>query len=209
MKIALLGWGSLLWDHRAEFDAHHEHWELEGPHLKLEFSRVSRTRNGALTLVLDSENGKSCQIAYSLSKRKDPDDAICDLRCREGTILRNIGFYFADGSRQQSRDDEVLQTIKVWALKKSIDAVIWSDLASNFAHNSKVQKPFSVQNALLHIQALDVEGKVRTAEYVWRAPDFIQTPLRDALRSQPWFHDMAENHVPWPQKLRSRSSSHV
>ena len=92
MKIAILGWGSLLWDQRAEFDKQHEGWQFDGPSLKLEFSRVSETRNNALTLVLDSNNGNSCQVAYALSNRKNPDDAICDLRCREGTTLKNIGF---------------------------------------------------------------------------------------------------------------------
>jgi hypothetical protein len=38
-----------------------------------------------------------------------------------------------------------------------------------------------------HIQALDAIGKAKTAEYVWRAAEFIETPLRTALQSQPWF----------------------
>ena len=42
MKIAILGWGSLLWDEHAEFDKEHNDWQLEGPSLKLEFSRISR-----------------------------------------------------------------------------------------------------------------------------------------------------------------------
>lgn len=65
MKIAILGWGSLLWDQRAEFDKKHEDWQFDGPSLMLEFSRVSQTRNGALTLVLDFNNGKPCQVAYA------------------------------------------------------------------------------------------------------------------------------------------------
>ena len=115
MKIAILGWGSLLWEQRAEFDKQHEAWQFDGPSLKLEFSRVSQTRNDALTLVLDINNGKSCQVAYALSKRKNPDDAICDLRCREGTTLKNIGFHFANGSQKQSREEEALKSIQSWA----------------------------------------------------------------------------------------------
>ncbi len=185
MKIAILGWGSLLWDHHVEFDKQHEEWQFDGPSLTLEFSRISLSRNRALTLVIDSENGKLCQVAYAFSKRRNPDDAICDLRCREGTTLKNIGFYFADESRKQARDYQSLVSIRDWASSKKIDVTIWTDLESNFQQIRKT--PFSIESALSYIQCLDPEGKVKAAEYVWRAPKFIETPLREALQSQPWF----------------------
>lgn len=187
MRIAILGWGSLLWDPRNEFDSQREDWQFDGPSLKLEFSRVSRKRSDALTLVIDAKNGKSCLVAYAISKRKSPDDAICDLRCREGATLKKIGFYFADGTREQSRDPESLASIRTWAAKKKMDVVIWTDLESNFKDKSRNRKPFSVESALSHIQALDAKGKAKAAEYVWRAREFIDTPLRKALQSQPWF----------------------
>lgn len=187
MKIAILGWGSLLWDKRAEFDEQHEEWQFDGPSIMIEFSRVSKTRNGALTLVLDTKNGKACQAAYTLSKRKNPDDAICDVRSREGTTLKNVGFYFADNSRKQAREEQVLKTIQNWASEKKIDVVIWTDLESNFEKESKCGKPFSIETALCHIQSLDDKGKAMAAEYVWRSPTFVNTPLREVLQSQPWF----------------------
>ena len=58
MKIAILGWGSLLWDRQAEFDKHHDDWQFDGPSLQLEFSRVSESRKDALTLVVDTNHGK-------------------------------------------------------------------------------------------------------------------------------------------------------
>lgn len=51
MSIAILGWGSLLWDERPEFDQHHGVWQFDGPHLNLEFSRKSSSRENALTLA--------------------------------------------------------------------------------------------------------------------------------------------------------------
>ncbi|MDO8939712.1 MAG: hypothetical protein Q7U98_11180 [Methylicorpusculum sp.] len=187
MNIAILGWGSLLWDNRPEFDEQHEEWLFDGPSLKIEFSRVSKTRNGALTLVLDAKNGKECQVAYALSKRKNPDDAICDVRSREGTTLKNVGFHFAEISRNQARDEEVLKAVQNWASKKKIDVVIWTDLESNFDEKSECKRPFSIETALCHIQVLDSQGKAKAAEYVWRTPAFVATPLREALQSQPWF----------------------
>jgi len=187
LKTAILGWGSLLWDKRPEFDQWHAEWQLDGPRLQLEFSRVSTSRDGALTLVLDTKNGSPCQVAYALSKRRDPNDAISDIRCREGTTLKNIGFYFADGSQSQAKDADVLQKIQAWVAQKELDVAIWTDLECNFMEKSKFKKPYSTDAALEHIQALDREAKARAAEYIWRAPEFIETPLRTVLQSQPWF----------------------
>ena len=152
---------------------------------------MSQTRNDALTLVLDTKNGTSCRVAYAISKRKKPDDAFCDVRCREGTTLKNVGFCFADNSRNQAQEKEVLKTIQDWALKMKIDVVIWTDLQSNFEQKSRCKNSFSIEAALCHIQALDSSGKAMAAEYVWRSPAFVSTPLRQALESQPWFNNTA------------------
>jgi hypothetical protein len=95
-RIAILGWGSLLWDKRPEFDDHHGEWQTDGPALPLEFTRVSTSRGGARTLVIDPVHGTMCPTAYAISKRRNPEDAIADLRCREGTIMRHMGFYFRE-----------------------------------------------------------------------------------------------------------------
>ena len=184
-QIVILGWGSLLWDARPEFDEQHEAWELDGPVLKVEFSRVSQSRRGALTLVIDPTNGAACRVAYTKSNRRDPEDAICDLRSREGTTRANIGFFFADGSRQKSRDSGALRSIEAWAKTKKCEVVVWTDLGSNF--DKVCGKPFVIDAALAHVQSLDDEAKSGTANYVWRAPAFIDTPLRRALQTQPWF----------------------
>lgn len=186
MKIAILGWGSLLWDKNKVFDEHHREWLLDGPNLKLEFSRVSSTRNDALTLVLDLVNGVPCHVAYTTSRRKQPDVAINDLVLREGTNLANIGYTFLDESRKNG-DDESLGVIRAWASKMKIDVVIWTNLKSNFEAESRVKEPFTVKSAQRHIQLLDAEGKAKASEYVWRTPSFVSTPLRDALQSSPWF----------------------
>src|SRR5262245_19864397 len=88
--VAILGWGSLLWEDGGDFDRWHGPWQFDGPTLKLEFSRISETRLGALTLVIDADHGALTTVAWSLSKRKLAADAVADLRCREGTQLHNI-----------------------------------------------------------------------------------------------------------------------
>jgi len=39
-RIAILGWGSLIWDVRAEFDDQHDEWHDDGPELPLETFRL-------------------------------------------------------------------------------------------------------------------------------------------------------------------------
>lgn len=183
--IVILGWGSLLWDKKPEFDEHLGPWELDGPELKIEFSRVSQSRCGALTLVVDQANGTSCRVACARSKRRDPEDAICDLRSREGTTRANIGFHFVDGSRTNSRDPKITAAINGWAGAKAIDVVVWTDLPPNF--EKEYGQAFSVDNALAHICTLDAHAKSGAAQYVWRAPAFVDTPVRRALQAEPWF----------------------
>lgn len=182
-RIAILGWGSLLWDKRPEFDRTHDDWRLDGPTLPLEFSRVSATRGNALTLVIDTNNGTDCRTAYAMSKRQNPVDTIADLRCREGTIMKRIGQYFADNSGRSKVD--VPGAIVSWAKEKRFDVVVWTALSSNFKQETK--REFTVDAAIEHLQGLSPEGKANAATYVWRAPSFVQTKLREALETEPWF----------------------
>jgi hypothetical protein len=184
-KIAILGWGSLLWDKSdGDFDLRHEEWKLDGPALKLEFSRKSTSRLNALTLVIDPVHGQECNVAYALSKRRSPMEAIADLCAREKTREKYIGCVFADGSRQQSRDKVSSDVITQWAKNRSIDVVLWTDLGGSF---EGVTNSDFINAAVEHVQGLSTEGRAKAAEYVWRAPEFIVTPLRDALQAEPWF----------------------
>jgi hypothetical protein len=107
-RIAILGWGSLLWDEsHKDFDERHEDWKFDGPILKLEFSRKSVSRGNALTLVIDPAHEQECQVAYALSKRTDPEEAIADLCARE----KYTGCCFADNSRGQCRDPNSIDVL--------------------------------------------------------------------------------------------------
>jgi hypothetical protein len=71
-RIAILGWGSLPWDKRPNFDQQHDDWQFDGPALPPEFSRVSSSICGVLTLVIGAVHGTSCPAAYAISKRRNP-----------------------------------------------------------------------------------------------------------------------------------------
>ena len=199
MKIAVLGWGSLLWDTEStkgkEFEKHLERcsgadglWCEGGPTLRLEFSRISDSRSGALTLVLDYENGTQCQVGYRISARDDPEDAVCDLRQREGTRRDRIGLYLAgeeETTRWARAHADAQEEIRKWAKSTGIEAVVWTALQSNFAERASVS--FSMETAMKWIKNGGPEGRRKAVEYISRAPAFVKTDLRDRLQVEPWF----------------------
>lgn len=187
MRIALLGWGSLLWEGGPEFDKWHGPWEYDGPALKLEFSRISEKRLNALTLVIDTEHGTETSVAWCLSNRAALADALCDLRAREGTTLDNIGRVTIAPEVEPFDNGVPEGAIVAWSRTKNLDAVIWTALKSNF--QEKTRRPFSVGAVLSHLKTLTPEAKVKAAEYIWRAPEFVKTPVRTALQKEPWFVD--------------------
>jgi hypothetical protein len=181
MTVAILGWGSLLWEVRPEFDQWHESWQYDGPSVKLEFSRVSTSRSGALTLVIDPKHGSPVTVAYCISKRSDPEDVIRDLQIREDTTPGNIG-HFPHGANEELRDPESYNSIALWAQEHEIDYVVWTNLASNFEEYTGRQ--FSIPDAMSYLRRLNEIGREKAREYVRRAPRFVRTNLRDALRSE-------------------------
>lgn len=183
MRIGLLGWGSLLWDEGEVFASTHGRWHFDGPVLPLEFSRISRSRAGALTLVVDGEHGSSVQTAYCVSHRTVLDDAVADLRLREGTTDQNIGYVcLSDGSRR-ARDPAVADTIATWAGFAGFDAVVWTDLPANF--EAVTGSRFSVDAAIHHLATLESPGQEAARTYLVRAPEFVRTPLRAAISGRP------------------------
>ena len=91
---------------------------------------MSASRMRALTLVIDTDNGTDSRVTFAVSTRRCPENAISDLRCREGTVMKRIGFYFADSRRRCEPD--VPGTIAPWAREKRFDVVVWTGLPSNF-----------------------------------------------------------------------------
>ena len=182
MEITILGWGSLIWDTEKgkEFDRHRRGgWKrAEGLTLPLEFSRISRSRKGSLTLVIDGRHGTECPVQYTTSKRDSLEDVIRDLRCREGTIHRNIGYWSETGrsQRHQYRD-----RISGWARERGFDAVVWTALESNFLEITG--EGFSVESACRYLKNLPSGGRREARKYIENAPSEISTGLRDGIKA--------------------------
>lgn len=177
MKIAILGWGSLVWDQR-ELPTKGD-WKDGGPSLPIEFSRVSK--DGRLTLVIDQENGMPTETCFVLSARLDLMDTVADLRDREGTVSKRIGFLNTrDGTKSIDKyadQEDVFQIIQSWAEKKNIDAVVWTALLSQF--KEQTGNEFSVEHAICHVKSLPKSARKIAIEYIVNAPSCIKTPFRD------------------------------
>jgi len=178
LRLAILGWGSLLWDYHRDFDTWHEPWQYDGPVLRIEFSRISSSRGGALTLVIDPENGAPTKVAYCISRREKTSEVFEDLQNREGTSEKNIGILSHDRLLPYHHQ-ATAKAIMAWAGERELDDVFWTDLPSNFA--KKVGQKFTVENAIDYLEKLDCSARKKAFEYVHKAPSFIQTPLRQAL----------------------------
>lgn len=177
MKIAIVGWGSLI--KKLDGLPILGDWQTGGPILQIEFSRISN--NGRITLVIDEINGAKVGAFYAISFREDLEEAITDLKKREGTPNRNrIGFCnITDGSSNQWADKQHHQScevIRAWGAKNKFDAVIWTALTSNF--QDKCKESFSVDGALSYLENLEPSKKQIAIEYIRDAPPEVLTPFR-------------------------------
>ena len=161
--------------------------------LSLEFCRISQTRRDALTLVIDGNLGTETQTFYALSRRSDPGDALCDLRVREGTVLKKIGFIDVTTGDERSRDPKVAKIIKKWAREKDINTVLWTDLESNF--QEKKSRDFSCEEALNHLKGLSSDGIREAARYIVNTPKQVNTGFRGWLESNEWFEQQVALYV--------------
>ena len=101
MRIAVLAWGSLVWDRREL--AIVDHFKPNGPRLSLEFSRVSGDRR--LTLVIDEDNGPLCDTYAAESASTVLSDAIAARADRRSGVIPTSKARHGECSRTKTRPD--------------------------------------------------------------------------------------------------------
>jgi|GEM_PF-85784 len=178
MRIACLGWGSLIWDpgalHLMETATP---WHKDGPELPVEFARVST--NGRLTLVLVPGNGDSTppHVLWAEMCCRDTEHARRNLAAREGVennIVRSIPMWPTDGTSVPH-----WAAVDQWAKNKGFDFVIWTALRPRFAGQSG--RVPSEAEALDYLCTLQASGRADAEEYIRRAPPQIETENRSAI----------------------------
>ena len=185
VKSVLLAWGSLVWDPRDLKTA--APFAADGPLLPIEFCRISK--DGRLTLAIDESFGAICKTYSAPTAYDSLDEAIENLRLREGmTGAGAVGFVEPASGRQSDvaaeRHPEALATISAWAASKGYDAAIWTALKSNFDEWDKGGEPFSVSAAIQYLETLEAEDPAKFAAalaYIRKAPPEIETPVRERV----------------------------
>lgn len=183
-KIAVIGWGSLIWD--LEILAPHVSggWQMAaGPRLPMEFCRVSPKRKMGLAVCLDTVAGVPCQTHIIRSARGDIHAAIEDLRARERAPEGRIGAFHADF--QHGRMPEVVALVQKWCATNGWDGAVWTDLEPNF--RAETGRVFSVAAGIRYLQTLRGESLEEAYNYIQNAPAHTATPLRAALARNEWW----------------------
>lgn len=185
MKIAVLGWGSLVWN-RGDLAIVSE-FVPNGRHLPIEFCRISRGER--LTLVIEENLGTPCMTYSAQSAFDDLEEARENLRVREGmNHINGVGFVDLVSDRQSSRAMErhprAVETISSWVGTNGYDTAIWTALASNFDEPEKANAPFSVEAAIRYLETRDVAKLASALDYIRQAPAEVQTPVRAAVNAR-------------------------
>ena len=186
-KIAVIGFGSLLWDLDDLAPKVSGEWKMYGgPILPLEFSLVSRKRHYALALVIDYGDGAPCPTCVIDSVRSEIGAAIVDLANRERMEPTNIGFVDRNTGESHSHREETRNTFWNWIEDSSYDGAVWTDGERNF--EALTGRAFSLQNAQDHLRSLQGISLEEARRYIRNAPARVETPLRRALEGAPWWH---------------------
>jgi len=186
-KIAVIGFGSLLWDLDDLAPKVSGEWKMyEGPILPLEFSLVSRKRHYALALVIDYGDGAPCPTCVIDSVRSEIGAAIVDLANRERMEPTNIGFVDRNTGESHSHREETRNTLWNWIENSNYDGAVWTDGERNF--EALTGRAFSLQTAQDHLRSLQGISLEEARRYIRNAPARVETPLRRALEGAPWWH---------------------
>ncbi len=167
MKIACLGWGSLIWNPAGIKIQHH--WFEDGPILPVEFTRISN--NNRVTLVIDKE-AKPVRTLWALMTTDSLGEAKVSLKIREGikkdSLIHSIG-------KDENSENAVHLTVKDWLIEKDIDYAIWTGLS--FSKKTDNQRP-SIDKIIEHLNSIDLRECKAAEEYIRKAPKQIDTEYR-------------------------------
>lgn len=183
MKIAILAWGSLIWQPKDLLFDSEFGWKKDGPILPIEFARISK--DGRLTLVI-TQNGTLVPTLYTLSKYESLNEAILNLAIREGSGRRSIGSY-NKSKNEFSHDVFFKERIVDWINKKEFDAVIWTNLEENWNlknENGEIIGEILPENRIEHLKFLKGNKSALAEEYVRKTPIQIKTKYRTLIEEQ-------------------------
>ena len=184
MRIAIVGYGSLIWDLENLEPFVSGQWSLgSGPKIPVEFSRISPKRKKALVLVIDHSLKHQCATNIIKSSRPNIDDAINDLAARERCKPDMIGYLDKSGSTYKSFTD-----VEDWLEKSTYDGVIWTALPYNY--ELETGEKFSHESGVKYLQTLNADALAEAWRYIEFAPEVTDTPFRRFLQHNEFWQSL-------------------
>jgi hypothetical protein len=183
-RIAIIGWGSLLWD----LDDLEPHvtgdWYVDqGPTLPIEFALVSHKRNRALAAVIDHSVGEHVTASVIESSKDSLPEALVDLARRERCDEQHIGAVHRANGFTRAKLRQTLALVEEWLHTTHYDGAVWTDIETNFEVHTG--EPFTVSTAVDYLKNLSGESLREAKRYIENAP--VSTPLRRRLQDEDWW----------------------
>lgn len=174
MRIACLGWGSLIWDPR-ELPIR-RHWFEDGPFGRVEFARKSK--DGRITLVL-CEQAEFVRLLWAQMDTSDLAAAKEALKDREG--LTGKDWANSIGSWQRGDPEpQFVQGLEAWASSHGVNAVIWTSLGPKFGTNERTP---SEDEVVAYLRGLRGSRREHAERYIRFTPNQIDTVYRRRIES--------------------------
>jgi len=187
--IAVLGWGSLVWDPRTLPIL--RHWYEDGPLVSVDFLRKSQ--NGRTTLVLDN-SAEPVRSLWAIMDTDDPAQARADLREREGIPEtyeeRHIGLWRSGGAAPPT----TIIGLPEWAQAHNVKAVVWTALPPKF-DDKEDGEIASADEIAAYLASLTGSMRDDAERYIRNAPPQIDTAIRRVI----------EARLGWTRKVESAS----
>jgi hypothetical protein len=177
MKIACLGWGSLIW--RPDNLLIRREWFSDGPFLQIEFARQSK--DGRLTLVI-TEEAKPVRALWALMATDDLSIAKNSLLIREGIPKAKINTLIGSVIGTEETTDNIKLTIQKWANNLKLDAVIWTNLSSKF--NDTDGRVPTMDEAVTYLHNANINTRTTAEEYIRKTPKQIDTDYRRRFEAE-------------------------
>lgn len=170
MRIACLGWGSLVWNPSA-LPIRRE-WFKDGPFAPVEFTR--RSSDSRVTLVVDPE-ATPVRLLWAHMIPTDLSVARAALRDREGIPGPNWLSKIGKWERGVDSAPAHIPDLPKWADVHALDAAVWTALEPTFREKDKNK---TLKEVIDYLRSLTGPERAHAKEYVERAPRQIDTDYR-------------------------------
>jgi hypothetical protein len=173
LKIAIIGWGYLIWDPRG-LDVLPE-WQPDGPRLPIEFARFADPPRILPVLV---EGAPLQPTFWVLSQKRSMLAAAADLAVREGVGTQEVGQWSREESMRKPAGVEAI--VAAWLEAKGLDGAVWRAIQPNLPDRSPGFP--SEELRLGFLRELVASQRAQDAkDYFDRMPAQIRTPFQDRV----------------------------